>query len=102
MLYELERSPYGVLSEIAVILGYKDSKINFESKIRFEKNSLANFDQCKKNHQTQTEKIQKKPFMCIQCTEFYLPLENIFDYTYCIECKSFQCCKCAFATDEKL
>lgn len=29
MLYELERSPYGVLSEIAVILGYKDNKINF-------------------------------------------------------------------------
>ena len=54
MLYELERSPYGVLSEIAVILGYKDNKINFQSKIRFEKNPLVNFDTCKKNHKTLT------------------------------------------------
>ena len=34
-LYELERSPYGVLSELSVVLGYKDTKVNYENKINF-------------------------------------------------------------------
>ena len=33
--YELERSPYGIMAEIAVLLAYKDSKIVYENKITF-------------------------------------------------------------------
>ncbi len=33
--YELERSPYGILSEIAVLLAYKDSKMAYEDNITF-------------------------------------------------------------------
>lgn len=33
--YELERSPYGIMAEIAVLLTYKDSKILYENKITF-------------------------------------------------------------------
>lgn len=29
-LYELKRTPYGVLSQTAVVLGFKDSKISFD------------------------------------------------------------------------
>ena len=35
--YELERSPYGVMAELAALLSFKDNKTNFESKITFEK-----------------------------------------------------------------
>lgn len=34
--YELERSPYGILAEIAVLLSYKDSKISYQNKITFK------------------------------------------------------------------
>ena len=27
--YELERSPFGILSEIAILLAYKDSKVSY-------------------------------------------------------------------------
>lgn len=33
--YELERSPYGVMAELAALLSFKDNKTNFESKITF-------------------------------------------------------------------
>lgn len=32
---DLEGSPYGVLSELAEYLGYKDSKVGYEGKINF-------------------------------------------------------------------
>mgnify|MGYP000887731354 CR=1 FL=1 len=34
--YELERSPYGILAEVAVLLAYKDSKMGYENHITFE------------------------------------------------------------------
>lgn len=45
-LYELVRSPYGVLSEVAVLLGYKDNKINYEDKITFENKNFSDFKVC--------------------------------------------------------
>ncbi len=32
---DLESSPYGVASELAEFMGYKDSKVAFEKKINF-------------------------------------------------------------------
>ena len=45
-LYELERSPYGVLSELAVVLGYKDSKVKYEKKITFHNTLKVDFSTC--------------------------------------------------------
>ena len=74
-LYELERSPYGVLSELAVVLGYKDNKINYEDKIFFKNPKKINFDSCLQGHPESVVcmKSQKKPFLCSQCTQFYSP-----------------------------
>lgn len=49
-MYELERSPYGVLSEVAVLLGYKDNKINYEDKISFINKSFNDFKSCEEKH----------------------------------------------------
>ena len=35
-IYELERSPYGSLSEMALIMGYYDPTIHYENKIKFK------------------------------------------------------------------
>lgn len=32
---DIESSPYGVLSELAEYVGYKDSKIGYENKVNF-------------------------------------------------------------------
>ena len=41
--YELDRSPYGILSEIALRLVYKDTKFGYENKITFKKNKDIDF-----------------------------------------------------------
>lgn len=84
-LYELERSPYGVLSELAVVLGYKDNKINYEEKIFFDNPEKLNFSNCLVTHPNSVVilKIQNKPFLCSQCTQFYHPYENIFNLKLC-------------------
>ena len=34
-IYQMERSPYGSISEMAMIIGYNDPSIEYESKIEF-------------------------------------------------------------------
>lgn len=46
-LYELERSPYGVLPEAAVVLDYNDSKIINADKITFDTSIAIKINQCK-------------------------------------------------------
>jgi hypothetical protein len=47
--YELERSPYGIMAEIAVLLTYKDSKISYEDKITFHESNV-DIEKCRKAH----------------------------------------------------
>ena len=47
--YELERSPYGIMAEIAVLLAYKDSKISYENKITFHESNV-DIEKCRKEH----------------------------------------------------
>lgn len=42
-LYELERSPYGVQSELAAVIGYKDTRIKYESEIKYIKTDKFKF-----------------------------------------------------------
>ncbi len=69
--YELERSPYGVLSELSILLAYKDTKINFEENIRFETKEVS-MSECAKNHPAKVieTKIQKSPFICSYCARY--------------------------------
>lgn len=50
--YELERSPYGIMAEIAVLLTYKDSKISYENKITFHESDI-DIEQCRVRHPKQ-------------------------------------------------
>jgi hypothetical protein len=47
--YELERSPYGIMAEIAVLLTYKDSKMSYENKITFYEGEV-NIEKCRVSH----------------------------------------------------
>ena len=49
-LYELERSPYGVLSELAVVLGYKGTKVNYENQISFVNSLEVSISDCESKH----------------------------------------------------
>lgn len=74
-LYELERSPYGVLSELAVILGYKDTKVNYENKISFMNGLEVNIADCERKHHHAVSLVeeQSRPFLCSNCTMYYNP-----------------------------
>lgn len=97
--YEIERSPYGVMAELASLLSFKDNKTNFESKITFENIAEFSIEGCRRAHSDKVEShsSQKKPFICSHCTQFYGEYENQYNFEYCAECNKYQCIKCLIA-----
>ena len=79
-LYELERSPYGSLSEMALIIGYNDPTIFYENKINFKKDWFTDeiCPQTSGRHEFFEVKNQVIPFVCSWCVNFYGRLGNFF------------------------
>jgi hypothetical protein len=81
---ELESSPYGVASQLAEYVGYKDSKVAFEKKINFLSKDFG-IAICELRHPAKINiiKEQLEPFVCTSCSKFYGRLENFFIMKNC-------------------
>lgn len=93
-LYELERSPYGILSELALIVQNNDSRISFANQIHYY--VKEKIESCKKDDQQFIEPVEKQkiPFVCSNCCKYYRKYENILLYYQCTKCRLNYCMNC--------
>ena len=101
ILYEVERSIFRPMAEMALLLTYNDTMMGYEKQVIFEKHYLEHL-RCPDNEVLSCEYELSVPYMCSLCSKFYPLNQNTFPIHRCTSCNFYVCPKCLFEFDPAL
>lgn len=98
VLYELERSIFGPMAEMSLLLTHNDTRMGYEKKIMLERSCLDSM-RCPEGEILSCEHDLPIPYVCSLCSSFHHVNENSFPIHRCLNCNFYACPLCLFEFD---
>ena len=100
VLYELQRSIFGPMAEMSLLLTHNDTRMGYEKKIKLQKHILERL-KCPENEELNKETDLSIPYSCSLCCKFYPLNDNNFPIHRCLNCNYYVCPRCLFNYDDE-